>query len=109
MGGWGGWLDTDNKTISVQLDLTGTATGTELGNIYELARLGLQCRTPYPLTHDPYPYHLSLIPTPSSLSPSSVFKKFWWGLLLLFPKQKKSPRPRNGVGKNSLTWTHGKI
>ena len=37
MGGWGGWvcgwLDTDNKTISVQLNLTGTATGTELGNI----------------------------------------------------------------------------
>ena len=31
--GWGGWLDTDNKTISVQLDLTGTATGTELGNL----------------------------------------------------------------------------
>ena len=32
MGGWvGGWLDTDNKTISVQLNLTGT--GTELGNI----------------------------------------------------------------------------
>ena len=29
--GWGGWLDTDNKTISVQLNLTGTATGTELG------------------------------------------------------------------------------
>ena len=27
----GGWLDTDNKTISVQLNLTGTATGTELG------------------------------------------------------------------------------
>ena len=25
-------LDTDNKTISVQLNLTGTATGTELGN-----------------------------------------------------------------------------
>ena len=32
MGGWGGWLVTDNKTISVQLNLTGTATGTELGN-----------------------------------------------------------------------------
>ena len=28
-----GWLDTDNRTISVQLNLTGTATGTELGNI----------------------------------------------------------------------------
>ena len=32
MGGWGGWLDTDNRAISVQLNLTGTATGTELGN-----------------------------------------------------------------------------
>ena len=33
--GWvGGWLDTDNKTISVQLNLTGTATGTELGKIF---------------------------------------------------------------------------
>ena len=31
MVGVGGWLDTDNKTISVQLNLTGTATGTELG------------------------------------------------------------------------------
>ena len=31
VGGVGGWLDTDNKTISVQLNLTGTATGTELG------------------------------------------------------------------------------
>ena len=31
--GSGGWLDTDNKTISVQLNLTGTATGTELGRI----------------------------------------------------------------------------
>ena len=31
--GWvAGWLNTDNKTISVQLNLTGTATGTELGN-----------------------------------------------------------------------------
>ena len=28
----GGWLETDNRAISVQLDLTGTATGTELGN-----------------------------------------------------------------------------
>ena len=33
VGGAGGGLDTDNKTISVQLNLTGTATGTELGNI----------------------------------------------------------------------------
>ena len=29
----GGWLETDNRAISVQLNLTGTATGTELGNI----------------------------------------------------------------------------
>ena len=29
----GGWLETVNRAISVQLDLTGTATGTELGNI----------------------------------------------------------------------------
>ena len=27
----GGWLDTDNRAISVQLNLTGTTTGTELG------------------------------------------------------------------------------
>ena len=26
------WSDTDNRAISVQLNLTGTATGTELGN-----------------------------------------------------------------------------
>ena len=26
-----GWLETDNRAISVQLDLTGTATGNELG------------------------------------------------------------------------------
>ena len=32
VGGWvGGWLETDNRAISVQLNLTGTATGTELG------------------------------------------------------------------------------
>ena len=31
VGGWVGWLETDNRAISVQLDLTGTATGTELG------------------------------------------------------------------------------
>ena len=30
MGGW--WLETDNRAISVQLNFTGTATGTELGN-----------------------------------------------------------------------------
>ena len=34
MGGWGGWLETDNRAISVQLNLTGTATGTELSNIF---------------------------------------------------------------------------
>ena len=28
------WLETDNSAISVQLNLTGTATGTELGNKY---------------------------------------------------------------------------
>ena len=27
-----GWSETDNRAISVQLNLTGTATGTELGN-----------------------------------------------------------------------------
>ena len=31
--GWVGWLETDNRAISVQLNLTGTATGTELGNV----------------------------------------------------------------------------
>ena len=36
VGGWvggrvGGWPGSDNMTISVQLDLTGTGTGTELG------------------------------------------------------------------------------
>ena len=29
----GGWSETDNRAISVRLNLTGTATGTELGNI----------------------------------------------------------------------------
>ena len=33
MGGVGGWSETDNRAISVQLNLTGTATGTELGKI----------------------------------------------------------------------------
>ena len=33
VGGVGGWLETDNRAISVQLNLAGTATGTELGNI----------------------------------------------------------------------------
>ena len=31
--GGGGWLETDNRAISVQLNFTGTATGTELGNM----------------------------------------------------------------------------
>ena len=52
------------------------------------------------------PYHLSLIPTPCSLSPSTVpFTKFRWGLLwlwLLWLSQAKvkstpSPRPKTGV------------
>ena len=32
-GGVGGWLETYNRAISVQLNLTRTATGTELGTI----------------------------------------------------------------------------
>ena len=36
MGGWGGWSETDNRAISVQLNMTGTATGTELGKISRL-------------------------------------------------------------------------
>ena len=32
----GGWLETDNRAISVQLNLTGTATGTELGNKHRI-------------------------------------------------------------------------
>ena len=34
----GGWLDSDNKAISVQLNLTGTGTGTELGNKFHPGR-----------------------------------------------------------------------
>ena len=30
-----GWLETDNRAISVQLNLTGTATETELVNIFQ--------------------------------------------------------------------------
>ena len=41
MGGWVGWLETDNRAISVQLDLTGTLTGTELGNIVIKDRVSL--------------------------------------------------------------------
>ena len=36
MGVWGGWLETDNRAISVQLNLTGTATGTELGKKFAI-------------------------------------------------------------------------
>ena len=38
----GGWLETDNRAILVQLDLTGTLTGTELGNslISDIGLLG---------------------------------------------------------------------
>ena len=32
--GWVGWLETDDRAISVELNLTGTATGTELGNMF---------------------------------------------------------------------------
>ena len=28
-----GWLESDNKAISVQVNLTGTGAGTELGNM----------------------------------------------------------------------------
>ena len=31
LGGGGGWLASDDKAISVQLNLTGTGTGTDLG------------------------------------------------------------------------------
>ena len=31
-----GWLETDNRAILVPLDLTGTATGTELGKNSEV-------------------------------------------------------------------------
>ena len=34
----GGWLEADNRAISVQLNLTGTATGTELGNIVKIGK-----------------------------------------------------------------------
>ena len=37
-----GWLDTDNRAISVQLNLTGTATGTELGNFEDLVSKVMQ-------------------------------------------------------------------
>ena len=34
----GGWLETDNRAISVQWNLTGTATGTELGNLHTIGQ-----------------------------------------------------------------------
>ena len=34
-----GGLETDNRAISVQLNLTGTATGTELGNKGQVSRV----------------------------------------------------------------------
>ena len=34
-GGWVGWLETDDRAISVQLNLTGTGTGIELGKTYQ--------------------------------------------------------------------------
>ena len=34
----GGWLESDNKAISVQLNLTGTGIGTQFGNILCLTR-----------------------------------------------------------------------
>ena len=33
VGGWGGWLETDNRAISVQLDLTGTELGKSMQNL----------------------------------------------------------------------------
>ena len=41
MGGWVGWLETDNRAISVQLDLIGTLTGTELGKIPKINLQGM--------------------------------------------------------------------
>ena len=51
VGGVGGWLETDNRAISVQLDLTGTLTGTELGNKKELSKeQGFNTRKSYKVT-----------------------------------------------------------
>ena len=36
-----GWPESDNKTISVQLDLTWTGTGTELGNTAIIAAMDM--------------------------------------------------------------------
>ena len=36
VGGWGGWLETDNRAISVQLNSARTATGTELGKSHQI-------------------------------------------------------------------------
>ena len=39
--GWGGWLESDIRAISVQLNLTGTATETELGKrVFCLIKFG---------------------------------------------------------------------
>ena len=64
----------------------------------------------------PYPFPLSLIPTPCFLSPSTVpFTKFRWGLLSflrlwlwLSPAKVKStpsPRPKTGVWQQPTTWS----
>ena len=63
-----------------------------------MARLGVQGQTPYPLTHDPYPYDLSLIP-------QYCFQEILVGVLVIVivsqakEKSTPSPRPRNGVGQ----------
>ena len=44
-GGWGGWSETDNRDISVQLNLTGTATGTELGKMDNCATIFTKSKT----------------------------------------------------------------
>ena len=55
MGGWvGGWSETDNRAISVQLNLTGTATGTELGNNFFLKLFACDscgCKHTLPVGH----------------------------------------------------------
>ena len=41
-----GWLETDNKAISVQSNLTGTSTGTELGNNHLLQHTMIYIEAP---------------------------------------------------------------
>ena len=63
----GGWLDADNRAISVQLNLTGTATGTELGNnpLYHPHSLTRHLQdTLQPLTKEP--------DTPTRHSPGNI-------------------------------------